>query len=125
MAVSGNILIVEDEDTLRDSLQRILKREGYEVETAGSSEAALRILDSRRSDVILSDIILPGMDGLEFMRQCKEKYPGTTIIIMTAFASIESAVCAMKAGAYDYLVKPIMHEQVKEVIGRALRQRSG
>lgn len=125
MAVSGNILIVEDEDTLRDSLQRILKREGYEVESAGSSEAALRILDSKRSDVILSDIILPGMDGLEFMRQCKEKYPGTTIIIMTAFASIESAVCAMKAGAYDYLVKPIMHEQVKDVISRALRQRSG
>jgi DNA-binding NtrC family response regulator len=121
----GTILIVEDEETLRTSLQRVLTREGYDVESAGSSEAALSILDSRRPDVIISDIILPGMDGLEFMKLCREKNQGAPVIIMTAFASIESAVCAMKAGAYDYLVKPIMHEQVKGVISRALRQRKG
>lgn len=122
-AVTGRILIVEDEETLRESLKRIFVREGYEVDCVGSSESALSTIQQTVYDVVVSDIMLPGMDGLELLKRCMASNPRLAIIIITAYASIDSAVTAIKEGAYDYLVKPVMHEEIKDIIRRALQER--
>ncbi|MDA8079492.1 MAG: response regulator [Nitrospiraceae bacterium] len=122
-AVTGRILIVEDEETLRESLKRVFVREGHEVDCVGSSESALATIQHNVYDIIVSDIILPGMDGLELLKKCMESDPRLAIIIITAYASIDSAVMAIKAGAYDYIVKPIIHDDIKGIIRRALQDK--
>lgn len=114
------LLIVEDEETLRESLGRVLVQEGYEVDSVGSSEAALQIISEKSYELIITDIILPGINGIQLLKKCREKNPEMRVIIITAFASIETAVEAIRAGAFDYLVKPIVHREIKEVIRRAL-----
>ncbi|MGC2064415.1 MAG: response regulator, partial [Thermodesulfovibrionales bacterium] len=114
-------LIVEDEVTLRESLRRVLIQEGYEVDSVGSSEAALKTLDEKNYALIITDIILPGDNGIQLLKKCKEKNPEVKFIIITAFASIETAVEAIRTGAFDYLVKPIQHQEIKDTIKKALR----
>ena len=122
--MAERLLIVEDEDTLRESLKRVFAREGYEVEVARSAEAALTVTEEQSFDLIITDIILPGMDGIELLRRCREQNPEQLIIVMTAFASLETAVEALRGGAYDYIIKPIIHEEVKRIARNALRERS-
>ncbi len=122
--MSERLLIIEDEETLRESLKRVFLREEYEVDTADSSETALKMLDGRIYDLIITDIILPGMNGIEFLKKCRELTPGQIVIIITAYASLETAVEALRAGAYDYIVKPIIHEEIKRIVRNALRERS-
>ncbi len=122
--MSERLLIIEDEDTLRESLKRVFLREEYEVDVADSSETALKMLDGRIYDLIITDIILPGMNGIEFLKKCRELVPGQIVIIITAYASLETAVEALRAGAYDYIVKPIIHEEIKRIVRNALRERS-
>jgi len=122
--MAERLLIVEDEDTLRESLKRVFAREGYEVEVARSAEAALTVIEEQSFDLIITDIILPGMDGIELLRRCREQNPEQLIIVMTAFASLETAVEALRGGAYDYIIKPIIHEEVKRIARNALRERS-
>ncbi len=124
MTMSERLLIIEDEETLRESLKRVFLREEYEVDTADSSETALKMLDGRIYDLIITDIILPGMNGIEFLKKCRELTPGQIVIIITAYASLETAVEALRAGAYDYIVKPIIHEEIKRIVRNALRERS-
>jgi len=118
-----NILIVEDEDTLRESLKRIFVKDGFSVDTTESAEKALNMLDSNIYDVIVSDIILPGADGIEMLTRVRQELPGQLFIVMTAYASIDTAIKALRAGAYDYIMKPVMHEEIKQVVGNAIRQR--
>jgi DNA-binding NtrC family response regulator len=118
------LLIVEDERTLSESLKRVFMRDGYEVDTIDNAEAALKFLEGKFYDLIISDIILPGINGIEFLRKCKEQNPDQIVIIMTAYASLETAVEALRAGAYDYVMKPIIHEEIKKIISNALRERS-
>ncbi len=115
------LLIVEDEETLRESLTRVLTQEGYEVDGVSSSEAALETIAEKDYKLIITDIILPGINGMQLLKRCKEKNPGLKVIIITAFASIETAVEAIRTGAFDYLVKPIQHQEIKEVIKKALQ----
>jgi two-component system, NtrC family, response regulator AtoC len=122
--MAERLLIVEDEDTLRESLKRVFLREGYDVEASESAEAALKTLEGGPFDLIISDIILPGMNGIELLRKCKERDSGGTVIIVTAYASLETAVESLRAGAYDYIVKPIIHEEIKRIVRNALRERS-
>lgn len=121
MSMAKKLLIVEDEETLRESLRRVLIQEGYEVDSVGSSEAALRILDEKNYELIITDIILPGVNGIQLLKQCREKNPAVKFIIITAFASIETAVEAIRTGAFDYLVKPIQHQEIKDTIKKALQ----
>ncbi len=116
------LLIVEDEETLRESLKRVFIRDGYEVDGAGSSEAALKTINNAYYDLVISDIVLPGINGITFLKRCKENNPDLKVIIITAFASIETAVEAIRAGAYDYIVKPVMHDQIKNVVRKALNE---
>lgn len=118
------ILIIEDEETLRESLKRVFQREGYQVEAMGSAEPALELYEETNYDLILTDIILPGITGIELLKRVKETNPDQIVIIMTAFASLETAVETLRAGAYDYIVKPIIHEELKQIVKNALRQRS-
>jgi DNA-binding NtrC family response regulator len=122
--MSKRILIIEDEETLRESLKRILVKEGYEVAAVDSAEAALPLLAMQSFDVIVSDIILPGVSGMEFLKSCRQKNPDLIVIIMTAYATIESAVEAIRAGAYEYIVKPVQHENLKTIIKKALSARA-
>jgi len=122
--MANRLLIVEDEETLCESLGRVFLREGYEVETAMSAEAAIKILETASYDLIITDIILPGSNGIELLKKCREQNPEQIVIIITAFASLETAVEALRAGAYDYVIKPIIHEEIKRVVRNALRERA-
>lgn len=123
--MAERLLIVEDEDTLCESLQRVLSRDGYEVEIAGSAEAALALLERKTFDLIISDIILPGLSGIELLKKYRARVPGQKVIIMTAYASMEVAVESIKAGACDFMVKPLMHDELKRAVRKALEKESG
>jgi len=116
------LLIVEDEETLCESLKRVLSREGYVVDVAYSAESALEIFNGGFYDVIITDIILPGITGIELLKRIKEQLPEQIVIITTAYASLETAVEALRTGAYDYVVKPVMHEEIKQIVKNALTQ---
>ena len=118
------LLIVEDEETLSESLQRVLSKDGYEVDAINSAEAALKNLEEAAYDLVITDITLPGIDGIELLRRIREKFSDQIVIIMTAYASIETAVGALRGGAYDYVIKPIIHEEIKRIVRNALRERS-
>jgi DNA-binding NtrC family response regulator len=122
--MSKSILIVEDEETLRESVRRIFTKEGYAVDGAESAEKGLMLLETHHYDVIISDIILPGMDGIEMLARVREMNPEQIVIIVTAYASLDTSVKALRAGAYDYIMKPIIHEEIKQIVRNALRQKS-
>ncbi len=122
--MSKSILIVEDEETLRESMKRIFSKEGYFVDAAESAEQGLALLESNVYDVIISDIILPGMDGIEMLGKVREQIPDQIFIVVTAYASLDTSVKALRAGAYDYIMKPIIHEEIKQIVRNALRQKS-
>src|SRR5262249_43461593 len=100
------LLIVDDDDQLRQTLARRFQRQGMEVTAAGHAEEALAKVEQRRCDVALLDLHLPGKNGIELLAQLKERQPGLEALVFTAHGSIETAILAMKQGAYDYLTKP-------------------
>jgi DNA-binding NtrC family response regulator len=116
----ASVLIVDDKDSLRDMLAKTLSMEGYEVETAADGHDALRLADARRFDVVLTDLKLPTMDGIEVLSKLKEMDPSQEVIVMTAFGTIETAVHAMKLGAFDFLTKPFDPQHLTLLLNRAL-----
>ena len=122
--MAETILIVEDEETLASSLKRVFTREGYSVDVAEDAEKGLELIEKNSYDVIITDIILPGISGIELLRKIKEKEPDQLVIIITAYASVETAVEALRAGAYDYVIKPIIHQEIKQIVRNALRQKA-
>jgi len=121
---SINILIVDDELSVRESLQSWFTEDGYSVDVAEHATAALAKLPERAWDIILLDIKMPGMDGLTLLEKIHDQLPDIIVIIITAFASIDTAVEAMRLGAYEYQVKPVIHEEIKAIVKRALDERS-
>ncbi|HEX6904962.1 MAG TPA: sigma 54-interacting transcriptional regulator, partial [Terriglobales bacterium] len=119
----GKLLIVDDELSVRDSLNKWFHEEGYEVGTADSASEALSRLTEQHWDVALVDIKMPGTDGIELQRVIHEKRPEIAIIIMTGYASVETARQALKLGAYDYLTKPLEPEEVSHIVKNALSHR--
>lgn len=115
-----SILIVDDEILTLNNLKKYLDQEGYEIHLAESGEKALEIAHKIKPDLILLDLMLPGISGIEVLRQVKEKEPDTVVIMMTAYEIVEKAVEAMKLGAYDYLLKPFQLNDLKNSIHRAL-----
>ena len=114
------ILVVDDELSMREFLAILLEREGYDVNVAGSAEEALRLMESALFDMVLSDVNMPGLSGIELLARIKEKSPGTAVLMLTAFSASEQAVEAMKLGAYDYICKPFKNEEIKQLIKNAL-----
>ena len=114
------ILVVDDEELNRDLLQQMLEREGYQVAIAANGQEALALLRQEMFHVVLTDLKMPGMTGVEVIRELKMLAPSTMGIIHTAYGSVETAVEAMKAGAYDYVTKPVRRDELLVVIQRAL-----
>jgi len=123
MNAKASILIVDDETVVRDSLGKWFEEEGYNVETATTARDALLKLPGQRWDVALVDIKMPGMDGLELQRKLREVDPEILIIIMTGYASVETAVQALKDGAYDYITKPFDPDDLAHLVRKALEHR--
>src|SRR6516165_6478302 len=122
MAQRGRILIVDDEANARGALSEILREEGYATETAADGFKALGKLDEFAPDVILTDLKMPGLDGIAFMEKARAAAPGTVFVVMTAFGTISSAVEAMKKGAENYLLKPLDPEALGAVVDRAMEK---
>jgi DNA-binding NtrC family response regulator len=118
--MSKSILIAEDETVLRESLAELLKDEGYEILQAENGKVAHELILQRPVDVVLSDIRMPEMDGLTLLNHLQQIAPQTPVIVMTAFGTIESAVAAMRAGAHDYLLKPVQFDDLLLKVQRAL-----
>src|SRR5208337_5553455 len=116
----GKLLIVDDELSVRDSLAKWFTEEGYEVATAESANEALTRVAETAFDVALVDIKMRGTDGIELQRRLHEIYPDMLVIIMTGYASVETAVAALKNGAYDYVNKPLDPDDISHLIKNAL-----
>jgi DNA-binding NtrC family response regulator len=116
------ILIVDDEEKIRKFLALALKKEDYEVRTVGTAEAALASIQKEKCDLIITDLRMPGKSGLELLREVKKIDPSTEVIMITAYATAETAVKAMKEGAYDYIIKPFKLDEIKIVVRRALEK---
>jgi DNA-binding NtrC family response regulator len=116
---NGTILVVDDERTLARVIRIFLGEAGYETEVAHDAEAALEMLDRLRPDVVFTDVRLPGMDGIALLRKVREFDPNISVVVMTAFGTIEGAVEAVKLGAFDYIKKPLDLDELKLLADRA------
>ena len=122
--MSGRILVVDDETNIREALAKILERAGHRVSAAESGDTALSLLHDGVFDVIVTDLKMLGAGGLDVLRGAKQHQPDTEVIILTAFGTIESAVEAMKLGAYDYLTKPIDPPRLLHLVTKALEHKA-
>jgi len=122
VAARGRILIIDDEANARAALSEILSEEGYATETAADGFKALGKLEDFAPDVILTDLKMPGLDGIAFMEKARAAAPGTVFVVMTAFGTISSAVEAVKKGAENYLTKPLEYEVLTAVVERAMEK---
>jgi len=122
--MSTEILIIDDEKAVRESLQDILELEGYEAKSVTSGEEALELLNEERFDLILLDLKMKGIDGVEVMHQTNLLYPSTKIIVLTGHGSLESAIDAVRIGAHDYLLKPFETENILESIEQAFTEKT-
>src|SRR5215210_2996471 len=120
---SMRILIVDDEEVLRDVLDAVLRREGFDIIAASSGEEALSVLDSEEVDLVVLDVMLPGISGIDTLRAIRISNPYLPVIVITAFSSIDGAIDAMKQGAFHYIPKPFKNEEVILTVNKALEQR--
>lgn len=120
----SSLLIVDDEASVRDSLSKWFREDGFEIGTAENAAGALKALQTRRWDVILLDIKMPGMDGMELQQRIMEIDRSAPIIFITAHATVETAVQALKRGAFDYVTKPVDPDHLSHLVQNALRQKS-
>jgi two-component system NtrC family response regulator len=118
--IGKRILVVDDEPNLRRVTQLKLQQAGYDVATAAGGEEALALLAKSPQDLVITDLKMPGLSGIDLLRRVKEDLPELIVIVVTAFGTIESAVEAMKLGAYDYIIKPVHSDALKLVVSRAL-----
>ena len=116
------ILIVDDELSMREFLSILVEREGYETAVAANAEQALLLLETSLFDLVISDVQMPGLNGIELLGRIKSMAPETAVLMMTAFSASEQAVEAMKLGAYDYITKPFKVEEIKVLIRKALER---
>jgi len=116
----GRILVVDDEDIVRTSCSRTLSPEGYEVRLAKNGAEGLMMASEERFDLVLTDLKMPDMDGIEVLRIIKEKWPETAVIIVTGYQTVDTAVKAIKLGAYDYIEKPFTPDALITAVTEAL-----
>ena len=114
------ILIVDDEESIRQSLGGVLADDGYEIVTAGSGEEALRVVEEEMLSLVLLDIWLPGIDGIETLKIIKSEHPQLRVVIMSGHGTIETAVKATKLGAFDFIEKPLSLDKVLLIVKHAL-----
>jgi two-component system response regulator PilR (NtrC family) len=121
--MAENILVVDDEEIIRDSLSFVLKKEGYKVQGVSNGKAALDLMRELSFDVVLTDLEMPEMKGLELLEEVSRRSPETLVVIITAYGSIESAIAALRKGAVDYILKPVDFDELLLKITRLLEDR--
>lgn len=114
------ILVVDDEENARVALSKILSREGYDVVSACNGTEALANLRSKDVDLIITDLNMPEMNGLTFLRELKSRHPASDVIMVTAYGEVESYLEAMSLGVFEYINKPVKYEELKTVIDKIL-----
>src|SRR5438067_806515 len=119
----GAILVVDDEEIMREILETLLTREGYEVRAAASGAEGLELARAVPFDAALVDIMMPGLDGIVTLDELKRIDDDLAVVIITAYASVENAIAAMKSGAFDYITKPFKNDEVLVVVRNALERR--
>jgi DNA-binding NtrC family response regulator len=123
MSTKGRVVVIDDEVNAAAALETLLKEDGYEVTRAHDARAGLQLLEKEEPDVVLTDLRMPGMDGIELLSKIKEIRPETLVILMTAYGTVKTAVRAMKLGAEDYLGKPIDVEELEVVLQKAIEKK--
>ena len=124
MAISkGRILIVDDEESMGRFMQIMLQKEGYEVTPALTGPEALKILKQKEYDLVIADLMMPEMNGLKLLSEVKQQNSNVDFIVMTAFASVDTAIEAMKKGALDYVTKPFRVDEIKLAISKSFEQK--
>jgi two-component system NtrC family response regulator/two-component system response regulator HydG len=123
MSVKGRIVVIDDEVNAAAALETLLKEDGYEVARAHDARTGLQLLEQVEPDIVLTDLRMPGMDGLQLLAKIKEIRPETMVILMTAYGTVKTAVKAMKLGAEDYLSKPIDVEELEVVLQKTLERK--
>ncbi len=123
LGVAGSILVVDDEAASRESLVDVLTEEGYDITAAASGREALAMLESAEFDLVITDLRMPELDGIALLREVRKLCPQTLVILMTAYASVETAVEALRQGAHDYMIKPLVYEDVLAKVIRLLERR--
>lgn len=118
------LLVVDDEAIARDNVAYILKKGGYEVFTAEDGQAAIGVLENREVDLVLTDLRMKGKDGMAVLEACKRLWPQTEVIVITGYASVDTAVEAIQKGAYHYLAKPVKKEEMLTLVQKALEKRA-
>jgi len=114
--VLRRILIVDDEENTRIGLTKLLTQEGFEVESAANGNEALDYLGQKKVNLVISDINMPDMNGLVFLRELSRKFPSTNVIMITAYGGVESYLEAMNLGAYEYLHKPVRLDELRSIM---------
>lgn len=123
MAIQARVLVIDDDELVNDFIQEALRRMGHAVETATSAEEGLRMIRERSFDLVFTDVRMPGASGMEVLKEVKERFADTMVIMVTAFGTVQLAVEAMKAGAFEFMLKPCSPEQIEMVTQRALEFR--
>ena len=123
MVQKTTIHVIDDEPIILEVLGELLTSEGYEVEISSSGEEALDKYSTRSFGLVLLDLLMPGMDGIEVLKKIRKIEPHAVIIIITAYASVESAISAMKTGAFDYIQKPFKHDELLLTVKRAIEHK--
>ena len=117
----GRVLVIDDEPVVVDVLRQLLKKQGYEVQVAGDAAAGRQSLEEQTWDAVLLDVMLPDADGMQLLRWIRDRNPNLAVVMITAFATVESAVQAMKSGAFHYVTKPFMNDEVRHLVARAVQ----
>src|ERR1700716_860288 len=117
------VLVVDDEESVATTIEAILRLDGHDVTAVTSGTEALRLLNERQFDVVLTDLRLADIDGVEVLKEVQRPAPETAAIMLTGYASLESAVAALRSGAYDYLMKPSDVEELRATVNRAIERR--
>jgi len=123
MSGQANILVIDDEETMRDSCRQALSRNGNRVEVAEDGLSGLAMLEKKSFDLVILDLKMPGLSGMEVLKKIKETEPEVMVIVITGYATVESAVEAMKKGAYDFIPKPFTPNSLRAIVKRALDRR--
>ena len=122
MEHAARVLFVDDEPGSRESLTLLLENEGYQVDSAADGESAIRLLSSSIYDVVITDLFLPGVSGIDILKHVKEQLLPCNVILITGHATAETAVEAMKEGAFDYIIKPVDFEKLKGLVAKAVEK---
>jgi len=123
MFSQARILVIDDDESMRDSCRQALARKASRIEVAGDGLTGLGIIEKEAFDLVILDLKMPGLSGMEVLNRIKQEYPGVVVVVITGYATVESAVEAMRRGAYDFLPKPFTPESLRAIVGRALDRR--